>query len=96
MDNNEEQFGAGMSLFAKLQLLSEWSPLLTRAEAIMSAQTPQEKALAVVSAARWAAGKTTSTQIDDEALEHIEAVLKSPEGAAAYAWLVAKIKGAGA
>ena len=50
----------------------------------------------MVSAARWAAGKTTSTQIDDEALEHIEAVLKSPEGAAAYAWLVAKIKGAGA
>jgi hypothetical protein len=40
-----------------------------------------------------AAGKS-GTEVDDEALEHLEAVLKSPEGQAFFNWCVTKIDGA--
>lgn len=91
MDN--ENYGDSLSLLSKLKLLAEWAPLLGRLQAVVSAENPQEQALAIVKALQWAAGKS-GTQIDDEALEHIEAVLRSPEGAAAFQWVVAKIQGA--
>lgn len=84
-----EVYGASMPLFEKLRLLSEWMPLLGRMQAIASATTPHDQAMAVVSAAQWAAGKTDMS-IDDEALWHIEAVLKTPEGRAAFEWIVKK------
>jgi hypothetical protein len=87
-----ESYGAGMPLFDKLKLLAEWAPLLGRFQAVMDASSPQEQAVAIVNALQWAAGKSP-TELDDEALEHIEAVLKSPEGAAAFAWVVSKVRG---
>lgn len=89
----EEVFGAGLPLFEKLKLLAEWSPLLARMQAVLSANTPHTRAIAVVDTLQWAAGKS-GTDVDDEALEHLEAVLKSPEGQAFFNWCVAKIDGA--
>jgi hypothetical protein len=57
----------------------------------MDAKTPQYRAKAIVKALQWAAGKSATT-VDDEALFHLEAVLLSPEGAAFFDWLVAKVK----
>lgn len=89
----EELYGAGIPLLDKLKLLAEWAPLLGRLQSVMDAQTEHEKALAIVKCLQWAAGKS-GTEIDDEALDHIEAVLKTPEGKAAFDWVVAKVGGA--
>lgn len=85
-------YGDGLSLIQKLRLLSEWAPLLSRAQSIVTADTPHDQAVAVVGALQWAAGKTSS-EIDDEALEHVEAVLKTPEGRAFFEWAIDKISG---
>ena len=90
VDNDEELYGAGFPLIDKLKLLAEWAPLLARLQNIGDAQTPHERAVAVVKTLQWAAGKSM-TEIDDEALGHLEAVLKTPEGKAAFDWAVSKV-----
>jgi hypothetical protein len=92
MDN--ELYGANMPLLDKLKLFAEWAPLIGRLQVIMDAATPHERAVAICEALKWAAGKS-STHLDDEALDHIEAVLKTPEGQAAFDWAAALVGGAG-
>lgn len=86
-------YGDGMSLIQKLRLLAEWAPLLARAQEVLDAKTPHDRAVAVVEALRWAAGKTQGTTLDDEALEHAEALLSCPEGRAFFDWIVNKVEG---
>jgi hypothetical protein len=88
----EELSGAGFPLIDKIQTLAEWAPMLARLQAISEAKTPHDRALAIVHALQWAAGKT-GTEIDDEALSHIESLLETPEGKAAFDWVVAKATG---
>lgn len=90
MDNEEELYGVGFPLFERLQLLAEWAPLLARLQAIGAATDPHERAVAIVRTLRWAAGKS-STSLDDEALDHVEALLKTPEGKAFWGWMVDKV-----
>jgi prephenate dehydrogenase len=90
---DQQEFGAGLDLFSKLKLLAEWAPLLNRLQMVALAKEPHDQALAVVSALQWAAGKST-TEIDDQALAHVEAVLKTKEGQAMFNWVVGKIGGA--
>lgn len=90
---SDEEFGAGLGLLDKLKLLAEWAPLLSRLQMVALASDAHEQALAVVAAAQWAAGKS-ATALDDEALAHVTAVLKTPEGKAAFQWLMGKILGA--
>ena len=89
----DDIYGAGIPVLDKLKMLAEWAPMLARVQAIVNATTPEERALAVIKALQWASGKS-ATEIDDEALYHLEAVLKSPEGRAFFNWIVVKIKGA--
>lgn len=86
----EEVYGDGLSFLAKIKLLTEWAPLIARLQVILEAKEPLERATAIVDALQWAAGKS-STELDDEALFHIEAVLKSDEGKAAFDWVVQKV-----
>lgn len=88
--DEDGEFGAGLPLFDRLQLLAEWAPLLSRLQAISAAGTPREQALAIVKALQWAAGKS-KTEVDDEALFHLQAVLSSPEGQAFFDWVVKKV-----
>lgn len=81
---------AGLSIFDKIKLLTEWAPVLAHAQAIASATTPHEQAVAIIDTLQFAAGKTDSP-VDDEALQHLEDVLRTPEGREAFAWVVAKI-----
>jgi hypothetical protein len=90
MDNSEEVYGAGMPLLERLKLIAEWAPLIGRLQAVMDADTPYDQATAVVKTLQWAAGKS-QTAIDDEALFHLEAVLKTPEGQAFFNWVVGKV-----
>lgn len=95
MEPNEqdELYGAGLPLLDKLKLLTEWAPLIGRLQSVVSADTPYDQATALVNLLRWAAGKS-ATELDDEALFHLEAVLKSPEGQALFKWAVQKVTGA--
>lgn len=86
----EEVYGDGLSFLAKIKLLTEWAPLIARLQVILEAKEPLERATAIVDALQWAAGKS-STELDDEALFHIESVLKSDEGKAAFDWVVQKV-----
>lgn len=93
MENEEELYGAGLPILEKLKMLAEWAPLLGRLQTVMDAKTPEEQALAIVRVLQWAAGKS-STELDDEALFHLEALLKSAEGKAFFGWIVQKVQGA--
>lgn len=87
-----------MSLFEKLKLLSEWSPLFAQIQVVMSAKDAHTQALAVVDALQFAAGKTQN-EVDNELLGHVEAILRTKEGEAFFAWVVSKaeaISGGGA
>jgi hypothetical protein len=92
MESEEEIYGAGFPLLDRLKLLAEWAPLLAQLQIIGSAQSPHEQAVAIVKTLQWAAGKST-TSLDDETLRHVEAVLRTPEGKAAFDWAYAKIAG---
>lgn len=92
MENEEELYGAGFPLLEKIRLLTEWSPMLLRLQEIGAAKTPHEQAVAIVRLLQWVAGKSMTTT-DDEALEHIAAVLRTAEGRAAFAWAHEKLGG---
>lgn len=89
-ESNPDIYGANLPILEKLKLLSEWAPLIGRVQVILDAKTPYEQATAIVSVLRWAAGKS-ATDLDDEALFHLEAVLKSAEGQAFFKWVVGKV-----
>lgn len=83
-------FGVSMGWFDKLRLLAEVGPLLAKLQVAMSDDNPHNQAMALIGAAKWAAGRT-DTPIDDEALSHLEAVMRTPEGKEMFKWVVAKI-----
>lgn len=89
---NQAEFGGGMPLLDKVRTIVEWAPLLARLQAVAAADTPHKRAVALVDALQWAAGKS-ATSTDDEALEHLEAVLGTAEGKAAFEWIVSKATG---
>lgn len=94
MDASDEQFGevyGGMSIVDKVRLLAAWAPLLAKLEAVAKAKTPHEKALALVAALRLAAGKT-ATEKDNKVLDHVEALLNTPEGKALVEWFAVVVQ----
>lgn len=94
MSESNDLYGARMPLLDKIKLFAEWAPMLGRLQAVAVAQTPHDRALAILDALQWAAGKTEQTTVDDEAIEHLESVLRTPEGKAAFEWFVSKVGGA--
>ena len=92
---NDEQpidiYGANLPILEKLKLLAEWAPLLGRLQVVIDAKSPYDQAVAVVNTLQWAAGKST-VEVDDEALFHLEAVLRSPEGQAFFQWIISKVQ----
>lgn len=92
MGENEDVYGAGMPLLDKLKMFAEWAPMIGRLQAIAGAVEPHGRAIAICEALKWAAGKS-STELDDEALDHVEAILKTPEGKAAFDWVLSVVGG---
>lgn len=88
---DETQFGAGLPIFEQLRLLAQWGPMLGYLQAVVTAPTARDKSLAILSALLFAAGKTQTT-VDDDVVKHLEAMLRSPEGAAFFDWLAKTIK----
>jgi hypothetical protein len=82
---NESELYGGMSIVDRINLLAKWAPLLAKLEAIATAGTPHDRAIAIVSALRVAADQT-GTPIDNTVLDHVEKILRTPEGAALIDW----------
>jgi hypothetical protein len=94
MDANEETFGevyGSLSIVDKVKLLAAWAPMLAKLEAVAVAKTPQDKAIALVAALRLAADHTTTVK-DNNVLDHVEALLKTPEGKALVEWFAVVAK----
>jgi hypothetical protein len=87
MDAGEEELYEfiDFSLLERLKSYIEWAPLVNQVRAIGMARTAHERSVAVVKTLQWFATGSATT-IDDEALAHIEAVLKTPEGKAFLEW----------
>lgn len=91
MTNEEmDKYGAGLSIWEQLRLLSEWSPLLSFGQRFLAEHDPHQKSLIVADAAEWLAAKTKATAVDDELVGHIAAILRSPQGEALVRWCIAK------
>lgn len=79
--------GASLSTIQKIKLLADWAPVLPLLQAVATAASNQAKAVAMVEVLRWLATKT-STTTDDTALDHLEAMIKTPEGGKVVDFLV--------
>lgn len=80
------------SLSAKIKLLTELAPLLLLAQQISVATSEHDRALLIIDALQFLAGKT-ATADDDEALEHLEKILRSSEGTAFFSYLLTRFSG---
>jgi hypothetical protein len=83
---------SGISLVDQIKLLGEWYPLIAKVQVAVASKDAHDRAVGIVQCLLWCAGKSP-TELDDEAIEHIEAILKSPEGEAAFDWVVKKVEG---
>lgn len=80
-----------LTIWEKIRLLQEWSPLLTFAQAFLATTDAHDKVLVVTDAAEWLASKTPGTKVDDELVAHIAAVLRCPQGESLLRWLISKV-----
>ena len=79
-----------MSWIDKFRLVAEVAPVLAKLQLAFANGDPHEQALALLEAGSWCADKTV-TEIDNEAVEHIEAVIRTPEGKKLVYWFAAKL-----
>lgn len=70
-----------MSIFDKLRLIGEWSPLLSFGQRIGQATDTHAQTLVVVEACKWLATKTDTTT-DDHLVAALQAMLLTPQGEA--------------
>ena len=78
-----------ISVWQKIQLISEWSPLLSYGQRFLQEQDAAKKSVVVLDGIEWLSSKT-ETKFDDELAAHLSAVLKSDEGVALVKWVVGK------
>lgn len=88
---NDEVYGLGLPLVAQLKMLATWGPLLKHFQDVANAKTPKDKAIQFIETLAFASGNTV-TRVDDEAVKHLEAILKSPEGSAFFDWILKTVK----
>lgn len=81
-----------LSVWEKIRIIQEWSPLVTYVQSFLAVGDPHQKSLVVADACEWLASKS-KTRVDDELVGHLEAILKSPQGESFLRWVLAKIDG---
>ena len=80
-----------MSIFEKLRLLAEWSPLISFAQRLAGESDYHAKAVIVSEAAEWIASRT-ELEWDDELVDHISDILRSAEGEAFVRWILSQLE----
>ena len=88
---NQNNYGANLSIWDKIRIIQEWSPIATYIQAFLSAKDVNDKAIVVSDAAEWLSSKT-QTKFDDELVDHVASILKSPQGEDFLRWVVAKVE----
>lgn len=91
MSNNEYGSGNQFTVWQKIRLLQEWSPVFTFVQAYLAAADTHQKAIVVADCCEWLSSKT-ETKLDDELVSHLAAVLRSEEGEALLRWAVSKVQ----
>jgi hypothetical protein len=76
------------SIAEKLRVLVEWSPLIGLVSGVTGASTPLDRALRIFAVLRWVADKT-GTEIDDQLVDLLEDILRTPEGQALFDYVQA-------
>jgi hypothetical protein len=91
---DENKYGAAnnISLWDKIRLLQEWSPVVTYVQAFLAEHDPHAKTLIVADACEWLASKSKNTTVDDELVAQVTAILKSPQGESLLRWVLAKVE----
>lgn len=67
------------SLGEQLRQFAKWSPYITAVTDVLSADTVEKRSRAVYDLLKLVA-KETSTEVDDDMIVRVEAVMNSPEG----------------
>ena len=83
------QYGNNLSIWSRLLLIQAWAPLMTYAQQYINALDPYAKAVVVSDCAEWLASKTDSS-LDNQLVQHLAAILKTPEGERLVRFVVAK------
>lgn len=76
-----------MSLFEKLRMLAEWSPLLTYLQRIAAESDIHAKSVIGMEGLEWVAGRT-DIEWDDELASLLSDILVSEEGEALVRWIL--------
>lgn len=80
-----------MTLFEKIKLLAEWSPVISFLQRFAEESDIHAKALIVSDAAEWLASRT-DLEWDDELVDHIADILRSEEGEALVRWVMSQLE----
>lgn len=91
MDGEQQEYG-DISVWQKIQLIQEWSPLISFGQAFLAEQDMFKKTVIVTDCLEWLASKS-KTKLDDELVAKIDALLKTKQGEDFVRWLVSKIEG---
>jgi hypothetical protein len=88
MEENQD-YAAGLSIWDQIRLLQEWSPLLGYGQRFVQTEDVHARSIVVGEAAEWLASKTRS-QLDDQLVQLLVAVLRTKEGEALVRWSLLK------
>jgi len=82
----------GLPIWEQIRLLNEWSPVLGFGQRFLAEHDVHRRTLIVADGLEWLAAKS-KTALDDEAIQLIDAILRTPQGEALVRWVVAKLEG---
>lgn len=82
-----DRYGASLSIWDQLRLLSQWSPLIGFGQQFVQEVDPYKKSIVVSEACEWLASKTKTTA-DDQLVRLLADVLKTKEGEQLVRWLL--------
>lgn len=82
----------GLPIWEQIKLLNEWAPLLGFGQRFVSEPDAHKRAVVVADAMEWLASKTKTT-VDDQLVQLVEAIVRTPQGEALVRWGVAYLQG---
>lgn len=85
------KYGATLSIWQQIALLQAWSPLIGYGQRFVNEADPFKKGLIVAEAAEWLASRTDS-KADDQVVNLLADVLKSPQGEALVRWCLLQVE----
>lgn len=79
-------------VWENIQLLAEWSPLISILKSIVAEKDVGKQAVHVTEALEWLAAKSKN-KLDDELAKRVSAIVKTPEGLDLVKFVINTIEG---